>query len=198
MEAECELDSSSAPGSYTRNSHLISNWGEDHVGSLYPISVKLLQLHHNSGHKCVFFWTAKIYNTWFSILSNTREYRVLLSALYSTVFLPRLCWKKKKKIVDGGTVFFSLKGRQKENANYGWRRRQKHTGCRWRESGEAWTAGVKHFRGAPPAGGGLRISRRRCERVQAGTQHSRRWFSRFIHHHGAGSRDGWERCWVWS
>lgn len=141
MEAECELHSSSAPGSYTRNSHPISNWGEAHVGSLYPISVcleancgkgKLLQLHHNSGHKCVFFWTAKIYNTRFSILSNTREYRVLLSALYSTVFfytfLPRLCWKKKK-IVEG-TVFFSLKGRQKENANYGWRRRQKHAGCR--------------------------------------------------------------------
>lgn len=83
-----------------------------------------------------FFWTAKIYNTRFSILSNTREYRVLLSALYSTVFfytfLPRLRWKKKKKkkIVDGGTVFFSLKGSQKENANYGWRRRQKHAGCR--------------------------------------------------------------------
>lgn len=51
--------------------------------------------------KVFFFWTAKIYNTRFSILSNTREYRVHLSALYSTVFfytfLPRLRWKKKKK-----------------------------------------------------------------------------------------------------
>lgn len=124
MEAECELHSSSAPGSYTRNSHLTSNWGEAHVGSLYPISAstcleancgkgKLLQLHHNIN--VFFFWTAKIYNTWFSILSNTREYRVLLSALYSTVFfytfLPRLCWKKKKNCRRSNRLFF-LKGEQ--------------------------------------------------------------------------------------